>query len=196
MNRQDECTGRFWEGRFKAQVLLDDAALLACVQYVDLNPIRAGIAKTPESSDFTSAQNRIADLKCALTQDNRIEHGDNAGWLAPVALDPPRKRTRAKPSKRRCSNKGLLPISLGDYLQLLDWTGRQIRSGRRSRIPKPLKFMLERLQISSNLWVECVQHFHKWFRSTVGRPKSMESAASARGQSRASSIRNSRQVFG
>ena len=62
-NRSDKCTGRFWEGRFKAQRIVDEAGLLACSMYVDLNPVRAAMAKTPDDSVHTSAYDRIQASK-------------------------------------------------------------------------------------------------------------------------------------
>ena len=62
-NQEDRESGRFFQGRYKAVRLLDEAAILACVAYVDLNPIRAAMAQTLEQSDYTSAQHRIRGVR-------------------------------------------------------------------------------------------------------------------------------------
>ncbi len=117
-NAEEACTGRFWEGRLKATVLTDESAITACMVHVDLNPVRAGLAATPEQSDFTSGQARIADLKSAEevstadAKDLRIEHGEKAGWLAPIELEPKRKKVREKSPSRRASNRGCVFMSL------------------------------------------------------------------------------------
>lgn len=90
-NTEDECTGRFWEGRFKSQPLLDEAAILACSAYVDLNPVRAGIDKTPEQSDYTSVQDRCETVKACRkaktpSAQKTIKEKAPDRWLAPVAM--------------------------------------------------------------------------------------------------------------
>ncbi len=76
-NREDNCTGRFWEGRFKAQRLEDEAAVLACAMYVDLNPVRARLESEPGKSEFTSAFDRFSKSSNAMPQN--LESGAAQG---------------------------------------------------------------------------------------------------------------------
>jgi REP element-mobilizing transposase RayT len=119
-NSEDHCTGSFWEGRFKSQALLDDRALLTCMAYVDLNPIRAAMATTPEQSDYTSVQ-------------ERIEHPDSNG-LAPLSAQ----------------GDDALPFNLKDYLELVDWGGREIKLKKRGSIPASTPPILVRLNMQSS----------------------------------------------
>ena len=193
-NRDDNVTGRFWEGRFKAQVLLDETAIAACMAYVDLNPIRAGLATTPEGSDCTSVKNRIED-RCSQSEessdsarDQLIEHGPKAGWLAPLPLDPPHQQSRELKSSRRASNKGCLTMTLDQYLHLLDWTGRQIRLEGGGRIPEEFAPILERLECSVEVWLHYVCSFHKVFRNEAGLVKNCRAFRGQRRLNRARAI--------
>jgi REP element-mobilizing transposase RayT len=185
-NKEEKLTGHFWESRFKAQPLLDEMAIAACMAYVDLNPVRAGAAESPETSEFTSIQERIKDRQAAKdvrnadAQREKLEHGPHAGWLAPIELKPKTKSDTEKPPKRRASNKGCLEMTLDRYLQLVDWTGRQLKKDKPGAISKGLPEILSRLECSVDTWVEMVRNFRKMFRTEAGKPDALAGVSSLR----------------
>jgi REP element-mobilizing transposase RayT len=65
-NREDGVQGAFWEGTYGCELIEDENSLLACMAYVDLNPIRAMLAQSLEESDFTGAFERIHELRQQL----------------------------------------------------------------------------------------------------------------------------------
>lgn len=142
-NIEDNCKGRFWEARFKSQALLDEKALLACMVYVDLNPIRAGIADDVESSDFTSVQARlwqVAGGRLAVTR-NHDESELSKPHLLPFV-------EAEHSATQRCA----LPFKLRDYLDLVDWTGRCVRNDKRGAINSSKPLILDRLRMSEAQW--------------------------------------------
>ncbi len=132
-NREDGCKGRFWEGRFKSQALLDEHALLACMTYVDLNPIRAGIASNLETSDYTSVQARIEAIKGNIPE--------TLPELMPFT--DVLHQEQEQPS---------LPFRLRDYLDLVDWTGRCVRQDKKGAITANEPRILQTLGLSDVEW--------------------------------------------
>ncbi|MFM8475757.1 MAG: hypothetical protein ACKOEO_08155, partial [Planctomycetaceae bacterium] len=196
-NREDEVTGHFWEARFKVQPLLDESAIAACMAYVDLNPIRAAVAETPETSAFTSLQDRIVDrqsaasLPSAAAQDIQAEHGIQAGWLAPIDLAPPRRQARYRQNDRRLTNRGCLFMTLDQYLQLVDWTGRRLRLDKPGQIPPHLGPILTRLDCSLETWLDLIRNFRRRFVTEAGRPESLQTVSQLRRDCRQSNQRRS-----
>ena len=187
-NNEDECKGRFWEGRFKSQALLDDGAVLACMAYVDLNPIRAGLADSPETSLFTSARLRIiaraAQQHCKRdntspshtkriidANDESKHHASNLDkWLCPMD------------NGESAAYQSPLDIKLDEYLNLLDWTGRQLRNDEKRSIPEELGDLVGRLDIEGNNWFDLVEGFEDLFRRAAGKPHSLRLAARRAGR--------------
>ena len=149
-NREDDCKGRFWESRFKMQAILDVNALLRTLCYVDLNPVRAGIARTPESSAHTSVKRRLKSVKNGLM-----------GFARSGV-------------KRRSSqfSTDTLPISFGDYLELLAYAGRQYWQDHRMSIDSVHPAILDRLGYKAKKWTEFQRH------SAVRQPRALGSRES------------------
>ena len=129
-NAEDDCTGRFWETRYRCRECTDASAILLCGIYVDLNPYRAGEVDIPEASRYTSVFQRLQAQGMRKNAADRPE-----GWLGELTLLPERKVDEAlahsSRTGRRASDMGILPVSLEAYVKLLKWTAQQLRSGHR-----------------------------------------------------------------
>ncbi len=159
-NAEDNCTGKFWEARFHSQALLDEKALAACMAYVDLNPVRAKMANTPEDSDHTSIQIRVKELK---------KSGGQPKALMPFAGNSSESTIEG------------MPFRLADYLSLVDWTGRIIREDKRGFISENCPPILTRLSIDPDHWLLLSSRFESRFKSLVGCVGKLKQAAAKLG---------------
>ncbi|GAB1262625.1 transposase [Aurantivibrio plasticivorans] len=173
-NAEDGCTGKFWEARFTSQALLDEKALAACLAYVDLNPVRARIAHTPETSEHTAIKQRLDTLKTEQIQPST---------LFPFVGNP-----------REPMPEGL-PFRLLDYLELVEWSGRIIREDKRGFIDQDLPPILERLCIAPEQWLTLTTQFEQQCKTLAGEANRMREAAAMMGYRRTPGLRQSLSLF-
>lgn len=193
-NAEDDVTGRFWEGRFKSQALLDEQAILTAMVYVDLNPIRAQMAETPEDSEHTSVAERIAQLK-----PGRQRRARNASTARPIQQDSAAPQAAIPAVALKCEAhlaqllqqplmpfdatarlKVAIPFAFDDYLDLVDTTGRCIRPDKRSAIAEGTPKLLDRMHIDPGHFIDCATKLMRQFGSAVGAPAKLTELCAAR----------------
>jgi REP element-mobilizing transposase RayT len=157
-NREDGCKGRFWEGRYKCQALCDERAVLAAMAYVDLNPIRAGIAKRLDTSRHTSVFARIEAAKA--------DPATLARPLGPIA-------GTLRPN---------FDLSTADYLQAIEWTGRMLAPGKRGRIAKHAPAILSVIDRDADRWTTRVAAFGNGWMRAAGSAQDLIALAERLGQ--------------
>jgi len=160
-NQEDGCKGRFWESRFKMQAILDLPALIRTLCYVDLNPVRAKIAKTPESSRYTSVRKRLNDK----TTD-----------LLPFAA------AKSIPTSCQHLKKDYIPITFTDYLTMLDWTGREQQKGKRGFIAPSAPTIIQRLGFTPDQWLKTQTPQLGWMQRALGNSEAIKIYCTALGQ--------------
>ena len=190
-NKEDNCKGRFWEGRFKSQALLDEQALLACMVYVDLNPVRAGMCETPEALDFTSIQQRLQAYQ------EKTDHRTPAE-SKPEQIDI--KKESAANIQLNAFTGGFntqkgIPFDEVDYFELADWTGRAVHPKKKGAIPEALPTLLTRLGLSKESWIETVAGYEKHFSDYVGQETRMREVSASRGMKWLRGLRACRRLF-
>ena len=169
-NKEDQCTGHFWESRFKSQALLTEEALLSCMAYVDLNPVRAGMAATPEDSDHTSIKERLQprfDLTRAVelqVQQHALQSFDLNSGLAIKPL------AAFEGSVNQTQQHGIL-FSLEEYLKLVDYTGRLVHPNKRGAISESTPPILQRLNLDTKAWLEQATKFEYCYQKQFAKPR-------------------------
>lgn len=196
-NAEDGVTGHFWECRFRSLRVLDLAGLLATMVYTDLNVIRAGLAVTPEQSEYTSVRDRIhvrqrfhkliglreraprraEGLLRADARGDSPAHAEDGIWLAPIEA----RRDEGGDAEIADGPSGVLDMSLDEYLTVVDQTGRVVRGDREGAIPSELATILARLDVDVQRWVTVMSGLPRLFGTVVGGAVSRAAEAARRG---------------
>lgn len=188
-NAEDDVNGHFWESRFKCNPLLDDQGLTTCMVYADLNPIKAGVAQTPEQSDYTSIQARIRELaeqntaestEPDLCESNHEHPGsyDQTARLLPVSSENPEQAPE-------------ISISLQSYVDLVESTAEAFRQQRAVGSTEALLS----LGIKSSGWMRAVKDFGRLFRTAAGTEMAFTEFMKRTGRTRRQDASARRQLF-
>lgn len=170
-NQEDVCSGKFWEGRFKCQALLEDQAVLSCMTYVDLNPVRAAMCDRLADSDHTSIQKRLKDASMASKSQKPTVRPSGA-FLKPVAgLDA----------------DSLLDLTETSYILLVQWTGEQIRRDKRGALRPSADEQwppseISKLSRNPKAWIRQVQGTESIYYRAIGSAEALMEKAAALGQ--------------
>ena len=165
-NEEDCCKGRFWEGRYKCQALLDEKALLQCMAYVDLNPVRADMASTPEASNYTSVKQRASEVKERHTTKKMPR-------LLPMVDS---ETVEVEDDDTVCRFRQM------DYLELVDSTGRAVRADKRGVISERAAGILDRLGIEERAWLQHMQPRKQRLPVAVGSLERLKAYAASTGR--------------
>jgi len=192
-NKEDDVTGRYWESRFKCLALLDDAAIAACMAYVDLNPIRAGLSASPEESDFTSIQQRLRAWHQEMIEQTSIAKRDTP--IQAVSTPIPDSTDWLCPIRSEAQRRGILQITTAEYFDLVDKSGRLLRSGKRGSIDADLAPILLRVGIKPDAWVDTMSRFESRFRLAAGLLSSLRRFADQIGRKWLVGLTSARTAF-
>lgn len=206
-NKEDDVKGRFWESRFKCQALLDEAAIAAAMVYVDLNPIRAGLAETPEESDFTSIQERIRGwqneaMRAVVISGDAVEEIPFPDECVPRS--EPVEVTEGSASMTRIflcpiesdgERRGILGMTVAEYIDLVDRSGRLVRLNKRGAIDPDLAPILMRIGASPGEWTDTVSRFGSKFQIAAGQIANLRRFAALIGRRWVKGIAPARAAF-
>ena len=202
-NLEDGCRGRFWEGRFRSQALLDEGALLTCMSYVDLNPIRAGVANSLEEAQFTSINERLLEVargpgasEPAPSGEHSVDRGQLAGPRRAELVRFWDGGERERLLQGRWSEQ-CLPMRFEDYVGLLEETVRALEpDAEAERIGGQAVKTLHRFGLSAPAFADTICHYGRRFFTMVGEAHLIDAECNRRKYRRRPGRPAARRLYG
>lgn len=131
VNKREDWSGHLWQGRFSS-FPMDEAHLLACARYVELNPVRAKLARTPGAWKWSSAKAHLSGKDDELVKVAPLAKLA-PDWKAFLSGGIEEKTLEAV----RASERSGHPLGGKAFFKRLEKSlGRSVEPGKRGRPPK------------------------------------------------------------